>query len=187
MSSSGLQERHVVGVVVAVFALLLVGQLVGYPVGLAYVDSGSMEPTLSTGDAFIAVPSVLTGSPEAGDIVTYEATELDGGGLTTHRIYAVEDDHYITRGDANVFTDQEAGEPPVTDDQIVAQPLTVGELLFRIPSLGALVSGLQMALAGGVNTVVGWFGLSEIVGPGHIRVGLIVGGLGLLAWSVLFE
>ncbi len=74
------------GTVLVVLGALIVGQLLGQPVLLGFVETGSMEPTIETGDGFVAVPSDLTGDPEPGDVVVFDAEELEGGGLTTHRI-----------------------------------------------------------------------------------------------------
>lgn len=52
--------------VIAVIALV-VGQLTGQPVLLGYATSGSMAPTLETGDGFLAVPASLSGEVESGD------------------------------------------------------------------------------------------------------------------------
>ena len=42
--------------VIIVLALLL-GQLLGQPILLGFVSTGSMEPTMNAGDGFVAVPS----------------------------------------------------------------------------------------------------------------------------------
>jgi len=41
---------------VLVVASLIVGQYLGQPVLLSYVETGSMQPVLSPGDGFIAIP-----------------------------------------------------------------------------------------------------------------------------------
>jgi len=46
-------------VLVAVLVSLVIGQALGQPVLLAYVESGSMEPTIDEGDGFVAIPSVV--------------------------------------------------------------------------------------------------------------------------------
>ncbi|MXR20107.1 signal peptidase I [Halobacterium bonnevillei] len=131
-------------VVVAVVALL-VGQVLGTPVLLGYVETGSMEPTMNPGDGFVAVPSALAGGVQEGDVVVFRAEEIQGGGLTTHRVVDVTDRGYVTRGDANPFTDQDGGEPPVKDAQVVAKALQVGGTVVVIPNVGTVVTGLQEA------------------------------------------
>jgi signal peptidase len=128
--------------VLAVAAMLLGGML-GQPFLFGYVSSESMEPTMAPGDGFVAVPSTVAGSVEEGDVVVFHAEELHGGGLTTHRVMGTTDEGYVTAGDKNPFTDQSAGEPPVTDEQIVAQALEINGQVVVIPHLGTLVTGLQ--------------------------------------------
>ena len=170
---------------VGLFVLLFVGQLAGQPVGIAYVDSNSMAPTMHAGDAFIAVPAGVT-STERGDIVTYDAETINGGQLTTHRVHDVREDGYITKGDANLFTDQDGGEPLVTDGRIVAKPLQIGPVVVRIPYLGTVIGLIQQGIVGAVSGVAGMVGLSG-VDPARVRIGVFAAGLGLLVWSVFAE
>jgi signal peptidase len=135
-----------VALVVLVVAMLL-GQLLGQPVLLGYVTTDSMEPTLEPGDGFVAVPAFLMGEPEPGDVVVYQARSLHDGGLTTHRVVRETENGYVTKGDANPFTDQDGGEPPVTDGQIVAYALQVNGEVVVVPGLGTVVGGLQSAVA----------------------------------------
>ncbi len=102
-------------VVLVTLGALVVGQLLGQPILLGFVETGSMEPTIDTGDGFVAIPSELTDDPEPGDVIVFEATNIQGGGLTTHRVVEETSQGYVTRGDANPFTDQDSGEPHVRD------------------------------------------------------------------------
>jgi signal peptidase len=132
--------------VVLVVVALAAGQVLGYPVLLGYVETGSMEPTLEPGDGFVSVPAPLAGDVEAGDVVVFRAEELQGGGLTTHRVVGETDRGFVTRGDANPFTDQDGDEPPVKRAQIVAHALQVNGEVVAIPNLGTAVTGLQDAI-----------------------------------------
>jgi len=158
--------------VVLVVAALLVGQIMGTPVLLGYVETGSMAPTMDPGDGFVAVPSAVDGDVEEGDVIVFRAEEIHGGGLTTHRVVAVTEEGYVTRGDANPFTDQDGGEPPVKDAQVVAKALQVGGEVVVIPNLGTAVTGLQdaftevqrqLALATGTRSLLGTQGLAYIL------------------------
>jgi signal peptidase len=167
-----------VGFVVVVLALLG-GQAVGQPVLLSYVRTGSMEPTLSPGDGFVAIPSVVAGPPEQGDVVVYRAESLDGGGLTTHRVVAETDRGYITQGDANPFTDQSSGEPPVRRHQIVAVGLQIGGDLVVVPGFGTAVRTVRDT-TGVVTRPVG----AALGGDSRaIWVGLAVAGLVVLLFG----
>ncbi|SEL81471.1 signal peptidase I [Haloferax larsenii] len=158
---------------------LVVGQLLGQPVLLGYVTSGSMSPTLHTGDAFVAVPEPFAGEIEPGDVIVFNAVELQGGGLTTHRVVEETERGYITKGDNNPFRDQSSDEPVVTEDRIVATALQINGNVIRIPGLGTAiatvrntVSGAQTALttALGVDSPFGSQGLSGL----FISVGLVL-------------
>jgi len=134
-------------VLVVLVVSMLLGQLLGQPVLLGFVTSDSMEPTIEEGDGFVALPAVLMGEPEPGDVVVFQARELHDGGLTTHRVVEATENGYVTKGDNNPFTDQDGDEPPVTDGQIVAHAVQVDGTVLVIPGLGTAVTGLQSAVA----------------------------------------
>ncbi|PSP95836.1 signal peptidase I [Halobacteriales archaeon QS_4_62_28] len=105
---------------------------------ISYVNSGSMSPTLSTGDGFVAVPTALADNPEPGDVIVYRSEEIEADGLVTHRIVGRTDEGFLTRGDSNPITDQQAGEPPVTRDRIVAHVLVVDGHTVTLPEIGTV-------------------------------------------------
>lgn len=165
-------EYVVVGVVLLLAGSLLVGQFLGQPVVVGYVETGSMSPTLKPGDGFIAVPMFLDSSIEQGDVIVFHAETLHGGGLTTHRVVGQTAEGFITRGDANPVTDQASGEPPVTRDQIVATALQVNGHVVVIPNLGTLVTGAngvlqwvqrQLAIVTGSRVFLGTQGLAILL------------------------
>jgi signal peptidase len=133
-----------IALVLIVLALLL-GQALGQPILLGFVETESMQPSLEPNDGFVAIPSPLSGPVEEGDVIVFEAQELHGGGLTTHRVVGVTDRGYITKGDANPFLDQDGDEPPVQDEQVVAEALQVNGEVVVIPSLGSAVTRVQEA------------------------------------------
>lgn len=177
MSFRSIANRTLEGVVVVVVASLLLGAVLGQPILFSYVETGSMEPTIQTGDGFVAVPAVLTGDVQTGDVVVYEAQRLQGGGLTTHRVVGETEAGYITQGDANPFTDQDGPEPPVTDDQIVAHALQLEGTVVVIPNLGIGIEALQ----GGVLSLQSEF--AAIVGFGD---SLDRSGSGIVLFTVGF-
>ena len=179
----GVIERATVVVLVVVFAALVLGQVFGQPTLVAYVDSGSMEPTIDEGDGFVAIPAAVAGPPSEGDVITFHAEEIEGGGLTTHRVVGETDEGYITRGDANPFTDQDGGEPPVGDDRIVAEALQIGDTTVTIPHLGTGIEGIQSVVFGTVLAVVDALGLDSDVSPGTVGMWIFVLGAVLFAAS----
>lgn len=166
-------------VVVFLIVAMFVGQLAGQPVLLSYVETGSMEPEIDSGDGFVAIPAALSSSPSEGDVVTFRAEEIEGGGLTTHRIVGETEEGYITRGDANPFTDQDSGEPPVPEEKIVAHAVQVNGDVLTIPNLGTGIEGFQGLLTG----IVGLFGFDD-TSPTTVGVGLFGLGAVLLVVSV---
>jgi len=166
-------------VLLVAVAALVVGQLLGQPILLGYVATDSMEPTMDAGDGFVAIPSPLAGDVSEGDVVVFEAEQLHGGGLTTHRVVGETDRGYVTRGDANPFTDQDGGEPPVSDQQVVAEALQINGEVVVIPNLGTAVMGLQSGVSGAQST------LASAVGVGGGLGGSQVGGL-LVALGLVF-
>jgi len=162
--------------VVVVLALVM-GQVLGQPILLSFVETGSMEPTLDTGDGFVAVPTELAGEINEGDVVVFEAEEIQGGGLTTHRIVDETERGYITRGDANPFTDQDSDEPPVKEPQIVAVAWQPGGEVVTIPFVGAIVGGIQSVLEGIQFWLAQLFGTRALLGLqglGYLMFGLSV-------------
>jgi signal peptidase len=154
-----------VQVVVLLAAVSLVaGQALGYPVGLGYVRTGSMEPTMQPGDGFVAIPSDVAGDVEPGDVIVFRAEELHGGGLTTHRVVRETDRGYVTRGDANPFTDQSNEEPPVKDAQIVAVAWQVGGTVVVIPHLGDAVGVVRGTLETVQRTLASLLGTRALLG-----------------------
>ena len=130
-------------ILILVVAALLVGQLLGQPILVGYVTSDSMEPTIDANDGFVAVPAAVTEDPNPGDVIVYEATD---GELVTHRVVNETADGYVTRGDANPVTDQDQGDPPVSEDRIVARAMRLGGTVLTIPALGAAAATLDAAV-----------------------------------------
>lgn len=166
---------------------LIVGQLLGQPVLLGYVATGSMEPALNAGDGFVAVPSVIADDPEPGDVVVFDAQTLHEGGLTTHRVVEVTDEGYVTKGDANPFTDQDGNEPPVTDGQIVAVAWQVNGTLVRLPHLGTLIMSVHSVVAAIFGVLVAPLGIAAAFDADGIGALLVALGIGLLGVGLLLE
>jgi signal peptidase len=136
---------------------LLAGQFLGQPLLLGFVQTDSMQPALEPGDGFVALPPQLVGPVEHGDVVTFDAATLDGGGLTTHRVVGQREGGFVTRGDGNSFTDQQGEEPPVPRERIVAVALQVNGGVVAIPGLGTFVGEAQALIvtAGGLLNLHG--------------------------------
>lgn len=96
---------------------------------LYVVQSGSMEPTISTGSVIIVTPKE---NYQVGDIITAQNT--NNSGTFTHRISAIEEvsgaPTYQTKGDAN-----ESPDPELTTSTNV-----LGSPVFWLPFIGYVVS-----------------------------------------------
>jgi signal peptidase len=173
-------------VLVVLVVAMLIGQLLGQPIVLGFVVTGSMnaEPAnMAPGDGFIAIPPSLAGDVGEGDVVTFEAQELQGGGLTTHRIVGETEQGYITRGDANPFTDQDGPEPPVQESQIVAVALQIDGNVVVIPRIGVVVLALQDAFSAAASALSGIPGLGGLA-DGNIGSSMVLVGVLLLVYSL---
>jgi signal peptidase len=105
--------------------------ILGYKV--LSVLSGSMEPTIGTGDVIVAKP--YAGEPiKEGDIVTFRAVDQQTGKesiLITHRVVGIvavngKPAAYVTKGDANDSKDL----TPISVSQVFAT------YRWRVPFLG---------------------------------------------------
>jgi len=166
---------------IAAAAALVAGQLLGQPVLLGFVTTDSMQPTLDPGDGFIAVPAAVSGDVEPGDVVVFEAEELHGGGLVTHRVVDETEAGYVTKGDANPFTDQDGDEPPVTEDRIVATALRVDGEVVVVPHLGTAITFVRDAFRPVSRAVDGLLGVEG--GSGVRTLGPALFGLGALLFA----
>ena len=109
---------------------------------LSYVYSNSMEPLIKVNDAFLAWPVT---NPMVGDIIVYRPTVLKAP-FITHRIIAVGDNGFITKGDNSPYKDQDSGEPEVTISRIVGRVVTIHGQPLIAPGLGNLSARIQSQL-----------------------------------------
>ncbi|WP_082256241.1 signal peptidase I [Haloferax sp. ATB1] len=108
------------------------------PVQLSYVYSGSMEPTIMQGDGYVLIPVETV---ESGDILTFYSKSRDE--YTTHRVVEVTESGFVTQGDNNPSTDQSAGYPLVTHDDVLGKVATVGGSPVVFPRLGIAIEFIQ--------------------------------------------
>ena len=161
------------GVVFFVVAMVI-GQALGQPVLLGFVTTGSMQPTLDPGDGFIAIPTAVAGPVEEGDVITYRAEEIQGGGLTTHRVVGETERGYVTRGDNNPFTDQDSNEPPVAEAQIVAIAWQIRGEVVTIPGVGTVVTGTRSGLSWVQRQSASVLGMDSLLGTQGLAYLLVI-------------
>lgn len=110
------------------------------PMSLWYVYSESMEPTIMTNDGFILVRSKTY---KTGDIITFKPKALEQP-FVTHRITGLTmNEEYITKGDNNIMTDQQGGEPPIHHDQVIGKALCILDKPVILPKLGLISQKVQ--------------------------------------------
>jgi signal peptidase len=154
---------------------LIAGSLLGQPILLSYVETGSMSPTMESGDGFVAIPAELAGHINEDDVIVFNAKEIQGGGLTTHRVVDETDRGFVTKGDANPFIDQDGDEPPVKKAQVVAVAWQPGGGVLVIPHLGTVVEGTQSVLSTLQRRLATTLGTSALLGPQGLAYLLFAG------------
>lgn len=129
-TSATLVAYAVVGFGVAVAAIVTLPAAFGYT--SLTVLSGSMAPTLHTGDIVVA-KKIAPADTRPGDVVTFRNPE-DRSKLFTHRIVRMRvlDDHatFVTRGDANTGVEHWS----------IPSDGTIARVDLHVPKLGYLTN-----------------------------------------------
>ncbi len=120
--------------IAAIVGMLAIAALPSFDMRLLVVLSGSMEPTIATGDA-VVVREVAEQDVGVGDVITYHGYGSDR--LTTHRVIDVSDvrgqRHFRTQGDAN--------ESP--DPNLAPAGGLEGEVVLTVPRFGWFALEMQ--------------------------------------------
>jgi signal peptidase I len=123
------------------------------------VRSGSMTPTIETGDVVVTEP-ISPLEARVGQIVTFRDPE-GGERLYSHRVQSIAPDgdqvHFVTRGDANTSTEHWS----------VPRDGSIGRVVYRIPHLGFAIAWLstppaRLALVVLPALALCWMALSRI-------------------------
>lgn len=115
----------------------------------AYVYSNSMEPQIGTHDAFLIRPANIY---EVGDIVTFQPRRSEATYMT-HRVIKVVANRYVTKGDNAPYTDQDNGEPLVTNEQILGKVITYHGSPVLFPRVGEWFASIQALVGDRANRV----------------------------------
>lgn len=105
----------------------LLGNKIPMPLGYggAVVLSGSMEPTLSVDDLIIIKK---TDDYKVDDVIVFQTEGI----VVVHRVVGMEEDMYVTRGDANNVNDE-----PIHEKNII------GEVIFVVPGIGNIIEAIK--------------------------------------------
>lgn len=168
--------------VVAVAGVVVLLATSSLPVPIGTTTSDSMSPTLEKGETFVALPPWLVGGIDTGSIVVYRGMD----GWTVHRVVDSSTTAVVTAGDANVFTDQQAGETPIHRSEILGVVPTIGGHPLAIDFRRSSLEWWQVGLLGGL--VLSMLNRPRLAPPVSQRLPLIVGALAtalvILAWYV---
>lgn len=119
--------------ILGIAVILIAGKFGIGGVRALVVQSGSMEPHISTKSIVITVPSSFYSKD---DIITFKQSGRENV-LVTHRIVSMENtsrgNEFVTKGDANEEAD---GETILAND-------IIGKVVFSIPLIGYIVSFAQ--------------------------------------------
>ncbi|MFT4146152.1 MAG: signal peptidase I [Mobilitalea sp.] len=130
----------------------------GAPI-LTYVYSNSMEPLIKVNDAFLVCPVKKLA---VGDIIMYRPMVLKAPYIT-HRIIAIGESGYITKGDNSAYKDQDNGEPEVIKEQIIGKVVTINGQPLIVPGLGNISAHVQEKLGNNSRYLSGVFLLFAIL------------------------
>lgn len=111
------------------------------PVLLTVIRSNSMSPVWERGDMVIIENLREKDTVDNGDIVFFktEKGSLADKGWIAHRVVdGNADKGFITKGDANNYSDQQDGSGLIERDWITGRALTIGETPIVIPKIGYL-------------------------------------------------
>jgi signal peptidase len=130
--------KVVENIILCIGMLFIISAVMGFildrPVFVSYVYSDSMSPTLEKGDVFFINP---LSKGDVGDIIVFKMN----GHWTVHRVFAVTERGYITKGDNNVATDQQSGRnSEVKSSDIIGVIITIGNQPVKIPKLGVYIN-----------------------------------------------
>jgi signal peptidase len=101
------------------------------PFDILIVRGGSMEPEIHVGSVIVIDRDAA--DPGIGSVVSFRART---GEIITHRVVAIDEGRYVTRGDANQTRDLDER----TADQVV------GTVLFSVPFVGYALHVLQQPI-----------------------------------------
>lgn len=102
------------------FVMLSVASLIlNAPLLIAYIKSDSMSPTLQKND--LVFINVFDRNFNEEDIIVFNSY----GKWICHRIVKISAEGFITKGDANIATDQFSGKPAVLESEVIGKIVSI--------------------------------------------------------------
>ena len=135
-------------VVVGVLMVASVGSaILQKPLLLSAIKSGSMTPLLVRGDMVVVLPLKDGSHCKVGDIILYHAPDGEYAklGWICHRIVDGDaETGFITRGDANEYSDQTFGDVGAVEPSWIGGIAPqVGGRVLKVPLIGYLTIGME--------------------------------------------
>ena len=96
---------------------------------MASITSCSMWPALKQGDLILIKGVSSKEEIQIGDIIVYRNPK----GFTIHRVIKLNENTFITKGDANNMEDA-----PVKYEEVIGKTVTLNNKPFRIPFIGKI-------------------------------------------------
>ena len=115
----------------AAFWIAFAPTMIGGQASYVVVNGNSMEPGFHRGDLVVVRAASIY---NVGDVVTYRNAEINA--FVIHRIIAIQQDHYIFKGDNNSWIDT---YHPIREELI-------GKLWIHIPKLGKGMEWLRLPI-----------------------------------------
>lgn len=121
--------KLIIGLGITILVIFFLFSQIKFPGSYQFflVQSGSMSPTINTGDLIVIKP-VHQYYPD--DIITFNSNQ---NFTTTHRLIRVVNQSYFTKGDANTTEDQE----------IINSSQVLGKVFFTIPKIGYFITFIK--------------------------------------------
>jgi signal peptidase len=115
------------------------------PTLTASIKTWSMLPDLTRGDMVFLLPVGKSTKLSQGQIIAFSSPEHGISDWTMHRIVGGDaESGFITKGDANKWTDQEgSGYPPIKQEWIGGVVPTLGSSPLKVPLVGYLPLWLE--------------------------------------------
>lgn len=135
--------------VLAVLAVPVATVLRKKPTGAVAVRTWSMSPLLTRGDLVLLRPVGQDTVLSIGRIAVFRPGGETGGEWIMHRIVGGDaQSGFITKGDANMYTDQESHYPAIRPEWIAGVAATaIGNLPLKVPLLGYVPLHMEQHLA----------------------------------------
>jgi len=120
---------NIVTTVIILFGIAFIG-LFCFGIQPYVVESGSMQPTIETGSLCFINKRANYEDMQVGDVIAFK---INTNTFVTHRINAITDEGFETKGDANI----------AIDNVITNKDNFIGKNIYSIPKVGFIVKMIQ--------------------------------------------